>query len=71
MGFKEARERAGLSPMQAAERLKVSISTVYYWESGAYWPTGKRLPEVAALYRCSVDELLGLGHTLNQRDRPA
>lgn len=72
MGFKEARERAGLSPMQAAERLKVSLATVYYWESGAYRPTGKRLPEIAELYHCSVDELLGLKQRpLNQRDRPA
>ena len=72
MGFKEARERAGLSPMQAAERLKVSLATVYYWESGAYRPTGKRLPEIAELYHGSVDELLGLKQRpLNQRDRPA
>lgn len=60
MGFKEAREHAGLSPMQAAQKLKVSLATIYYWESGKYWPTKKRLPEIAQLYRCSVDELLGL-----------
>lgn len=71
MGFKEARERAGLSPMQAAEKLKVSLATVYYWESGTYIPNGKRFPEIAELYHCSVDELFDLGHKLNQRDRPA
>ena len=71
MGFKEARERVGLSPMQAAEKLKVSLATIYYWESGAYRPTGKRLPEIAKLYSCSVDELLGLYGPQNQRDRPA
>lgn len=72
MGFKEARERAGLSPMQAAEKLRVSLATVYYWESGVYRPTGKRLPEIAELYHCSVDELLGLKQRPpNQRDRPA
>ena len=72
MGFKEARERAGLSPVQAAERLKVSLATVYHWESGAYRPTGKRLLEIAALYQCSVDELLGICPVQkNQRDRPA
>lgn len=71
MGFKEARERAGLSAMQAAAKLKVSLATVYYWESGVYRPAGKRLPEIAELYHCTVDELYGLDHTLNQRDRPA
>lgn len=71
MGFKEAREKAGLSPMAAAAKLKVSLATIYYWESGTYWPARKRLPEIAHLYNCSVDELLGLGHKSNQRDRPA
>lgn len=71
MGFKEARERAGLSPMQAAEKLKVSLATVYYWESGVYRPAGKRIPEIAELYHCSVDELYGLEHTPNQCNRPA
>lgn len=72
MGFKEAREQAGLSPMQAAVKLKVSLATLYNWESGRFHPTWKRMPEVAELYRCSVDELLGLGRSQQSpRDRPA
>lgn len=78
MGFKEVREKAGLSPMTAATKLKVSLATVYYWESGVYRPAGKRLPEIAKLYRCTVDELLdtakcspGTSVDHNQRDRPA
>lgn len=78
MGFKEAREKAGLSPMAAAAKLKVSLATVYYWESGVYRPAGKRLPEIAKLYRCTIDELLdtvqcvpGASAEQNQRDRPA
>lgn len=71
MSFKSARERAGLSPMQVAQKLKVSLATIYYWESGKYYPAKKRLPEIAALYRCSADELLGIDGPQNQNDRPA
>jgi len=74
MGFREARENAGLSPMDAAAALKVSLATIYYWESGVYRPAGKRLPEIAQLYRCSIDALLRTGSSGmsgNQRDRPA
>lgn len=60
MRFKEARERAGLSVSEAAARLEVSITSIYYWETDTYVPESKRLPEIAKLYECSVDYLLGL-----------
>ena len=60
MRFKEARERAGLSVSEAASRLGITIASIYYWEMGTYVPETKRLPEVAKLYDCSVDYLLGL-----------
>lgn len=58
MGFKKARERAGLSVLEAARALKVSHTAVYSWESGEYYPNAERLPEIADLYKCSTDELL-------------
>lgn len=66
MRFKEARERAGLSVSEAAARLGITISSIYYWETGIYVPDTKRLPEIAKLYDCSVDYLLGLD--TRQRD---
>ena len=58
MGFKRARLKSGLTAAQAAERLGVSDAAVYQWETGVYLPTAKRLREIAALYHCTVDELL-------------
>lgn len=60
MNFREARERANLSVVDAAYKLSVSVPTIYYWESGTYTPETKRLPEIAKLYGCSTDYLLGL-----------
>lgn len=61
MGLKEARKRAGLTAREAANALGVSIQNVFNWESGSYLPPAKRLPEIAKLYGCTVDKLLGGG----------
>lgn len=58
MGFKEARERAGLTVLQAARSFEVSPVAVYKWEDGKTAPEARRLPEIAKLYGCTVDELL-------------
>lgn len=58
MGFRSARIKSGLTVLQAADRLGVSDAAVYQWETGVYLPTAKRLKEIAALYHCTVDELL-------------
>ena len=58
MSFSSARLAAGLSVQQVIEKLKVSDAAVYMWETGQQHPRASRLPEVAALYGCTVDELL-------------
>lgn len=58
MGFKNARIRAGLSVSQVMDALKVSDAAVYQWETNVTRPSTKRLPEIAALYGCTIDELL-------------
>lgn len=58
MGFRSARLAAGLSVSNVMEALKVSDAAVYQWETGVTIPNGKRLPEIAKLYGCTVDELL-------------
>lgn len=49
---------AGLSVRQVIEKLKVTDAAVYMWETGTQAPRTSRLPEIAALYGCTVDELL-------------
>lgn len=66
MHFKEARKNAGLSMVEVAYRLGVSVTAVNAWEAGLYAPGAKRLPKLAELYHCSVDELLGID--AKQRD---
>ena len=58
VGFKEARKKAGLTMMEAGKRIGVSDAAIAQWESGYTMPTAKRLPEVARVYGCTVDELL-------------
>lgn len=58
MGFKTARENAGLTARQVANQLGVSIQTVYNWEARSYYPEKDRLLDIAKLYGCTVDALL-------------
>ena len=58
MGLKEARRQAGLTVLEAARKLEVSSEAVYRWEDGSYFPGSKRLPAIAKLYKCTVDDLL-------------
>ena len=59
MGLKEARKWAGLTAKDVALSIGVTFQNVYNWENGSYLPPSKRLPELAKLYGCKVDELLG------------
>lgn len=56
--YKRLREQAGLSVKQVMEALHVSDAAVYFWETGAYTPSVKKLPALAQLYGCTVDDLL-------------
>lgn len=58
MGFKSARIAAGLTVQQVIKALGVSDAAVYMWETGQQRPRASRLPEIARLYGCTVDELL-------------
>ena len=58
MDFRRARKAAGLSARDVAKVMKVSHVAVFYWESGQTHPVASKLPKLARLYGCSVDELL-------------
>lgn len=61
MSFKKARIKAGLSVPQVMKALGVSDAAVYQWETGVTKPSVSRLPQIAKLYRCSIEELLTEG----------
>ena len=57
--LKQARENAGLTQEELAERLGLSEQSIYYWEAGQHFPRPKHLRELIALLRTPADWLLG------------
>ncbi|WP_418253844.1 helix-turn-helix domain-containing protein [Gemmiger formicilis] len=56
--YKRLREKAGITVKQVMEALGVSDATVYFWETGVNNPKASKLPALAKLYGCTVDDLL-------------
>lgn len=61
MRFKVLRKKANLTQAQIAEALNIGQSTVSMWESGENLPRADKLPQLARLLNCTVDDLLGDG----------
>lgn len=59
MQIQTRREAARLSKVEVARSLGVDLSTVCHWESGAAMPRADKLPVLADLLGCSIDELYG------------
>ena len=57
--IKRLRIDNGLSQKQLAIVMDVSQPTASAWESGVKFPTGDKLKKLAAVFRTTVDELLG------------
>ena len=53
-----ARTKAGLSQRAVAKELGITDAAVCLWETGKTLPRAALLPKLAALYGCTVDELL-------------
>lgn len=58
MSFLTARKNAGLTQAAVAEKLNIAAASVCQWEKGKTLPESARLPEIAKLYNCTVDDLL-------------
>lgn len=58
MSYKEQRKKAGYSQKTVANLLGVSVSAVSLYETGKADPSVVVLHKLAALYRCSLDELM-------------
>ena len=57
MRLKEVRLSAGLTQEEAAKALNVSRTTVTMWETGTVNPTADKLPAIAKLYGCTINDL--------------
>ena len=58
MNFREPRILANMTQQAAASELGIERTTISMWETGAASPRSEMLLKIAALYKCSVDELL-------------
>lgn len=58
--IKEARERAGLSQKELAEKIGVAPNTFHGYESGKHDPKSNLLADIARVCGVSVDFLLGI-----------
>ncbi len=55
--IKELREAKGLTQKYIADIFGVDQSAVVRWESGKAMPTADKLPKLAQLLGCTIDEL--------------
>ena len=64
----DSRQAAGLTMEQVSELMGVNANVVWRWEAGRVAPMVDRLPDLADLYRVSVDWLLGRTEDREQID---
>lgn len=59
--FKRLREQANLTQQNIADTLNIRQSTVAMWESGEQFPRADKLPELAKILNCTIDDLFNEG----------
>lgn len=57
--IKALRERAGLTQKQLGELLGLGQSTVAMWETDESKPRADKLPELARVLGCTIEDLYG------------
>lgn len=63
------RAKAGLSQRAVAKELNITDAAVCLWETGKTLPRAALLPKLAALYGCTVDELLREDKPTTKKER--
>lgn len=58
LAIKKLREKSGLSQIELAKLLNVTQGAVSQWESKKSYPRAEVLIKIAALFNCTLDELL-------------
>lgn len=59
MRIKELREAAGISQAELVRAMGVDQAAVFRWENGQTMPRAAKLPQLADLLGCSIDDLFG------------
>lgn len=61
MNLAKPRERAKLTQAAVANVLNIERSAIAKWETGESKPRADKLPMLAKLYNCTIDELFEEG----------
>lgn len=61
--YKKKREQAGVTQEQLASELNIDRSTVAKWETTDVLPRADKLPEIAKILGCTVDDLFSADKT--------
>ena len=56
--FRDARKKAGITQVTGAKALNIAQATISMWETGKNFPKAETLPKIAALYGCTIEDLL-------------
>lgn len=59
--LKELRRASGVTQADLARMMGVTQSVIAQWERGASMPSSAKLPELADVLHCTIDELFGRG----------
>ena len=59
MKIKALRGKKGFRQEDLAKKLKVDRSAIAKWETGEAMPKSDKLPELARILGCTIDELYG------------
>lgn len=55
--LRAARKSANLTQQEAAQLLNVDQTAISQWETGLTMPRTDKLPDIAKIYRCTIDDL--------------
>lgn len=53
------RKKSGYTQHDVSRLIGVDQSAVAKWEAGISYPKADKLPKLAKLYRCTIDQLIG------------
>lgn len=57
LNIEKIRKSKNLTQMQLAEKVGVERSTIAKWELGIAMPTAQKLPKIAEVLECTIDDL--------------
>lgn len=60
--IRELRIKRGLTQFDIAEKMRCGVSAVSMWETGARNPPTDKLPELARILGCTIDDLFRKGN---------